>query len=153
MVVAHQRDDAAMGRGSGVVGVAEHVAGAVDARTLAVPDAEHAVIGALAMQFGLLRAPKRRRGQVFVEARLKQDIARFQPFAGAQKGLVNPAERRAAIACYIAGGVEAVCGVHRALRQRQADHGLSAGNIDALLGEIIFIVEANLGESHGTPLS
>ena len=52
MVVAHQRQHAAVARGAGEVGVAEHVAGAVDARPLAVPDAEHAVEPAFAAQLG-----------------------------------------------------------------------------------------------------
>ena len=57
VVVAHQREHAAVLGGAGEIGVAEHVAGAVDARTLAVPEAEHAIELALAAQFGLLRAP------------------------------------------------------------------------------------------------
>ena len=56
MVVAHQGDDAAVLRGAGEIGVAEGVAGAVDARALAVPHAEHAIEPALAAQLGLLRA-------------------------------------------------------------------------------------------------
>ncbi len=42
---------------TGEIGVAEHVAGAVDARPLAVPHAEHAIVLALAAQLRLLRAP------------------------------------------------------------------------------------------------
>ena len=75
MVVAHQRQDAAMLGRAGVIGVAEDVAGAVDARALAVPDAEHAVVLAFAAQLGLLRAPERGRGEVLVEARMEDDIA------------------------------------------------------------------------------
>ena len=71
VVVAHQRQHAAMLRGAGEVGVAEDVAGAVDARALAVPDAEHAVVLALAAQLGLLRAPERGGGEVLVEAGLE----------------------------------------------------------------------------------
>ena len=74
MVVAHQGEHAAVLRGAGEIGVAEHVAGAVDARPLAVPHAEHAVVLALAAQFGLLRAPDRGRGEVLVQAGLEQDV-------------------------------------------------------------------------------
>ena len=42
---------------------------AVDARALAVPHAEHAVVFALAAQLGLLRAPERGGGEVLVDAR------------------------------------------------------------------------------------
>ena len=64
VVVAHQRQHAAMLRRAGQVGVAEHVARAVDARALAVPEREDAVMRALAEQFGLLRSPSRRWRQV-----------------------------------------------------------------------------------------
>ena len=57
VVVAHQREHAAVLGRAGEVGVAEHVAGAVDARALAVPHAEHAIARAFAAQLGLLRAP------------------------------------------------------------------------------------------------
>ena len=76
VVVAHQRQHAAVLRGAGEIGVAEHVAGAVDARALAVPDAEHAVELALAAQLRLLRAPQRGRGEVLVDAGLEHDVVR-----------------------------------------------------------------------------
>ena len=76
VVVAHQRQHAAEFRGAGEIGVAERVAGAVDARPLAVPDAEHAVVLALAAQLGLLRAPQRGRGEVLVDGGLEQRVAR-----------------------------------------------------------------------------
>ena len=149
MVVAHQRQHAAIERGSGVIGVAEHVARAVDARPLAVPDAEHAVIGALAAQFGLLGAPQRRRREVFIDARLEQDVLRLEEFPGALEGVVDPAERRAAIARHIPGRVQPARRIHGALGQRQAHDGLGAGDVDAALGKIVFVVEADLGEGHG----
>ena len=76
VVVAHQREHAAVLRGAGEIGVAEHVAGAVDARALAVPHAEHAVELALAAQLGLLRAPERGGGELLVEAGLELDVVR-----------------------------------------------------------------------------
>ena len=57
-----------------MVGVAEDVARTVDARALAVPDAEHAVVLALAEELGLLRAPERGGGEVLVEAGLEADV-------------------------------------------------------------------------------
>ena len=44
MVVAGEHQHAAVARGAGEVGVLEHVAAAVDARALAVPHGEHAVV-------------------------------------------------------------------------------------------------------------
>ena len=57
VVVAHQGEHAAVLRGTGKIGVAEHVARAVDAGAFAVPHAEDAIERALTAQFGLLRAP------------------------------------------------------------------------------------------------
>ena len=106
MVVAHQGEHAAVLRGAGEIGVAEDVAGAVDARALAVPHAEHAVVLALAAQLGLLRAPDGGRGEVLVQAGLEQDVVLIERGLGAHELLVEPAERRAAIARDVAGGVE-----------------------------------------------
>ena len=117
VVVAHQREHAAVLRGAGEIGVAEHVAGAVDARPLAVPHAEHAVVLALAAQLGLLRAPQRGGGEVLVEAGLEHDVVRREMRRGALELLVEAAERRAAIAGDVAGGVEAGAAVALLLHQ------------------------------------
>ena len=76
VVVAHQREDAAMFRGAGKVRMPEYVAGAIDTRALAVPDAEHAIELAFAVQFGLLGSPQRCRCQVLVQTGLDDDIVR-----------------------------------------------------------------------------
>ena len=90
---------------------------AVDARALAVPDAEHAVVLALAAQLGLLRAPQRGGGEVLVEAGLEHDVVRREHAARALELLVEPAERRAAIAGDVAGGIEAGAAVALLLHQ------------------------------------
>ena len=81
VVVTHQRQHAAMLCGAGQIGMAEHVAGAVDAGALAVPHGKHAIELALAAQLGLLRAPDRGRGEVLVDAALKADVAFAQGMA------------------------------------------------------------------------
>ena len=81
VVVAHQRQHAAVLRGAGEIGVAEHVAAAVDAGALAVPHAEHAVVLALAAQLGLLRAPDRGGGELLVDAGLEHDVGRLRAIA------------------------------------------------------------------------
>ena len=91
MVVTHQRQHAAVFRAAGQIGVAEYVPGAVDARTLAVPHAEYAVVLALAAQFGLLRAPNRGRGQILVDAALEANIALLQELRGALELAVQAA--------------------------------------------------------------
>ena len=74
VVVAHQRQHAAVVRRAREIGVAQHVAGAVDAGAFAVPEAEHAVEAAFAAHLRLLRAPKRRGGKLLVEAGLEHDV-------------------------------------------------------------------------------
>ncbi len=148
MVVAHQRQHAAMLRGAGEIGVAEHVAGAVDARALAVPHGEDAVVFALAAQFRLLRAPDRGGGEVLVDAALEADVGFLQERCGAQELAVEAAERGAAIAGDIAGGIEAVAAVELLLHQAQADQRLEAGNEDAALAEIVFVVQLDVAQRH-----
>ncbi|MNK92308.1 hypothetical protein D3C87_1124280 [compost metagenome] len=57
MVVAGNGQHAAKFRGAGGVGVAEHIAAAIDARTLAVPHAKHAIVGGAFEEIDLLRTP------------------------------------------------------------------------------------------------
>ena len=89
MVVAHQREHAAVLGGAGEIGVAEHVAGAVDARALAVPHAEYAIELALAAQLGLLSAPERGGGEFLVDAGLELDVGGGELAAGAHELLVE----------------------------------------------------------------
>jgi hypothetical protein len=74
MVVAGHRQYAAMLPGAGRVGVLEDVAAAIDARTLAVPHAEDAVMFGAGRQIDLLRAPQRRGGKVFIDAGLEYHL-------------------------------------------------------------------------------
>jgi hypothetical protein len=83
--------------------MAKHVAGAVDARTLAVPDGEHAVMPALAAELGLLRTPACGRRKFLVEAGLEYDICLLQLVFRPPELLVQTTERRPAIARYEAG--------------------------------------------------
>ena len=154
VVVAHQRQHAAVLRGAGHVGVAEHVAGAVDARPLAVPEPEDAVILAFAAQLRLLRAPAGGRGKLLVEAGLEDDVGRLKPLLGAPELLVEAAERRAAIAGDEAGGVQPGAPVALALHQQHADDRLRAGEEDALLRQVVLVVEGDVSQrSRGSLLS
>jgi hypothetical protein len=107
VVVGRQREHAALGRGAGRVGMLEHVARAVDARSLAVPHAEHAFDLRTREQVGLLRAPHHRRAEVFVEARHELHARRFQVLACAPQFEVEATERRAAVTAHEPRGVQA----------------------------------------------
>ncbi len=126
MVVAHQGQHAAMPGGAGEIGVAEHIAGAVDAGTLAVPHAEHAIELAFAAQFGLLRARQRGGGEVLVDAGLEQNVGSAQAGPARAELLVERAERRAAIAGDVAGGIEAGAAVALLLHQAEPHERLDS---------------------------
>ena len=144
VIVAHQADHAALRIGASHVAVAEDVAGAVDARPLAVPEREDAVMLAFAAQARLLRAPDRGRGEVLVEARLEDDVRGSQRLGRSHQLLVEPPERGAAIAGNEAGGVEPGQPVALALHQQHAGDGLRTGEEDLSLVEIVFVVERDV---------
>ena len=148
VVVAHQSEHAAVFRRAGKVGVAEHVAGAVDARPLAVPHGKYPVVLALAAQLRLLRTPDRGCGEVLVDAALEADVAFFEKRTGAQELAVEIAERGAAIAGDEARRIEAVAAVQLLLHQAEPDQGLEAGYEDAALAEVVFIVELDVAQRH-----
>src|SRR3974390_3557003 len=89
VIVTHQRDDAAVLRRAGEIGMAEDVAGAVNARPLAVPHAEDAIEFAFATQFRLLRTPECCRSQLLIEARLELDVGRGTLPAGPHHLLIE----------------------------------------------------------------
>ncbi len=149
VVVAHQGEHAAVLGRAGMVGVAEHVAGAVDARALAVPDAEHAVVFAFAAQLRLLRAPQRGGGQVLVQAGHELDVVGLQQALGAEHRRFQGGNRRAAVARHVAGRIEPGLHVARTLRQHQAHDGLGAGQELVRLVERVFVVEADRVLGHG----
>ena len=144
MVVAHQRQHAAVFRRAGQIGVAKYVSGAVYARALAVPHAEYAVVLALAAQFGLLRAPNRGRGEILVDAALEADIALVQELGGALELAVQAAQRRAAITGDITRGIETVAAVELLLHQAKPHQSLESGDEDPTLAEVVFIVQLDV---------
>src|SRR5215472_12190357 len=152
VVVTHERQHAAMLGRAGEIGVAEDVAGAVDAWPFAVPEAEHAVELALPAQLGLLRAPDRGGRDILVEAGLKADVVFVERALRADELLVEGAERRAAIAGDIARGVEAGAAVALLLHQAETHERLEAGDENPALGEVVFVVERDLVERHRTSL-
>ena len=62
---------------------------------------------------------KRGRGEVLVDGRLEQDVVRLEQLCGALELVVEPAERRAAIAGDVARRVEAGAPVALLLHQRE----------------------------------
>src|SRR6185295_6310099 len=83
--------------GAGHVGVLEHVASAVDARRLAVPDAEHAIELRAGESLRLLAAPHGRGAEVLVESLPHLYVVRVEQRLRSGKLLVVAAEGRASI--------------------------------------------------------
>ena len=153
VVVAHQGEDAAISGGAGLVGVAEDIARAVDAGALAVPDAEDAVVLALAAHLGLLRTPEGGRGELLVQPWLEDDMRGVELLLGLVEIEVEPGDRGAAVAGDEARGVEARAAVALALHQEQPDDRLRTREKDPLLREVVLVVErygveSYLGEAH-----
>ncbi|KAF1853937.1 hypothetical protein Lal_00005148 [Lupinus albus] len=126
VVVAGQHQHAAVAGGAGGVGMLEHVARPVDAGALAVPHGEDAVILGAFEHADLLAAPDRRCAQLLVHAGLELDVVLFKELAGIPQILVEPAQRRAAIAGNEAAGVQPGGEIALALHHRQADQRLGA---------------------------
>ena len=126
----------------------QRIAAAVDPRPLAVPDREDAVIFGAGEQADLLAAPDRGRGQLLVDRRLELDVVALDKAARAPQRLVEPAERRAAIAGNKAAGIEPGRDVALPLHHRQAHQRLRAGQIDPALLESVLVVERDRRQRH-----
>ncbi len=148
VVVAHQRQHAAVLGGAGIIGVAEHVAGAVDPGTLAVPHGENAIELAFAAQFGLLRTPDRGGGQVLIDAALEADIAFIEKRPGADELAVEPPQGGAPIPGHEACSIEPVTAIKLLLHQAEPDQRLIAGHEDAALTEVELVVEMDVAKRH-----
>ncbi|MNF43023.1 hypothetical protein D3C84_240940 [compost metagenome] len=127
MVITGNRQYTAELRRTGSVGVTEHIAATVDARTFAVPHAEHAVIGGAFKDVDLLCAPDRRGGKVFVHAWMEHRVVLLEIVPGLPQCLVETTQRRAAVAGNEPGGVQAIGQIALALHQGQTHQRLNPG--------------------------
>ena len=148
VVVAGDEQHAAVLRRAGEIHVLEDVAAAVDARALAVPEGEHAVVVGVADEVHLLRAPDGGRGEFLVHARHELHVVRFEVRLRLPERLVEAAERAAAIPGHEARGVQAGRGVAAALGDQQADERLDAGEVDAAGRGLVLVVECDLLQLH-----
>ena len=110
-IVAGESQNAAVGADSGEVGVAEGVAGAIDAGAFAIPEAEDAVVFGLGKGVGELAAVNRGGGDIFVDAGEELDVVLAQEIALAFERSVVAAEMRAAVASDKRSGVESEAAV------------------------------------------
>src|SRR6185437_1581432 len=146
MVVAGNRQHAAVPGAAGEIRVLERVHRSVDAWTLAVPDAEDAVEFRRRVEIDLLAPPQRRGGEVLVDAGLEMDVVRGEVAARmVQRGVVHR-QRRATIARDETGGVQAGGLVALLLQHWQPDQRLHAGQEYPPRRQGVFIVQRYLRE-------
>ena len=126
VVVAHRHQHAAVFGRAGEIGVAEHVTGAIDARPLAIPETEHPLVLAFAPKLRLLGAPECGRRQILVQAGMEPDLRVGEVLFRRVEHPIDSAQRRAAVAGDVAGGVEPRRRVAGALHQRRAHQRLGA---------------------------
>src|ERR1700743_3492427 len=107
VIVAGKTQHAAVFRRARRIAVAKHVAAAVDARPLAVPDADHAIVPGTGRKIELLRAPDRGGREVFVHTGLEFDVVLLEVLSGGEQLLVIAAERGAPVSRHKTGSVEA----------------------------------------------
>ena len=151
VIVAGHHQHPAVGRGARQIGMLEGVARAVDAGSLAVPQAEHPVLARAVEQADLLGAPQRGRRQFLVQPGLEGDLVGGEGVRGAAERLVQPAERRAAIARDIARGAQARRRVALGLRDQHADQRLAAGQEDAAAARrwrVVVVAWRGIGQGH-----
>src|SRR5262249_19831524 len=148
VVVAGKHQHAAVLGGAGRIGVAEDVAAAIDAGTLAVPDADHTIILRAGRETQLLRTPDRSRRQVLVHAGLELDVVLLEMLSRCEELLVVTAERGAAVARDETCGIQSHRPVAPDLGHRQADQRLNAGQKDVACSLGVFLVgtDRTLGE-------
>jgi hypothetical protein len=124
--------------------VLEDVTGAVDARPLAIPHAQHAVVLRPREQVGELRAVDRRRAQILVEAGDEDDVVLGQELRVALEREVETTERRAAIPRDQRRRAHAAAHVGAVLVQRQPDERLDARQEDGALVQPVLGVEREI---------
>ena len=146
MVVPGDRQHAAVAGGAEGVGVLDHVHAAVDTGALAVPHAKDTVVFGAAEELGLLAAPDRGRSQVFIEPGLKMYLVLRQPGFGLPQGLIDPTQRRAAIAGDKPGGVESGALIALVLQHRQAHQCLDTRHIGTGRIQGVLVVQGHLAD-------
>ena len=119
-----------MRRGAVSVAVLESVAGAIDSRTFAVPEAEHALHLAVPVAFDLLRTEHRCRCQILIDRRQKFDAVCGEQLLGMPQFQVEAAKRGTAVAGNETGGIEPRGPVTPCLIERNTHQRLCPGQED-----------------------
>jgi hypothetical protein len=149
VVVTADEQHAAKRRGARRIAVQQRVARAREARPLAVPHAEHALVARVRVERHLLRAPDAHHRELFVLARLEMDVMLREEVVRLPQRLVHVVERRALETRHEARRVEAGRRIAHALHDEQSRERLNAIQVDAAALQRVLVVELDVGELHG----
>ena len=141
MVVTGQGKRSAVFAGAGQVGVAQDIPAAVDARTLAVPDADDAVDIGIRHQLMDLAAHDGGRGEILIHAWNEVDIVLVEEALSALQGDVVAAQRRTFVAGNEGTRSQAGSLVAAHLFDGEPHERLNAVDVDDTFFQCIFVVE------------
>jgi len=119
VIVAEDENNATERRNTGQIGMLDGIAGSIDAGTLAVPKAEHALDVRTRQQADLLRARHGGEGEIFIQTRHEANIFALQLRPYLPQFGVEAAEWRASIAANEARGIEPGGAIEGALQKQQ----------------------------------
>ncbi len=124
--------------------MSEHIARAVNAWPLAVPDAENAIEIGLAEHGKLLRAPDAGGGQILIHAGLEMNVVVLEKGFRLPQALVIEAKGRSAIAGDKSAGLEACRRIALSLHDGNTHQRLRAGDEHLPLFQLILVVKTDL---------
>ena len=126
-----------------MVAVTDGVGGPVEARVLAVPEADHAVMvvtGHVGQQLG---SGDRRRRQLLVECRGEHDAFGLQLSAGAAELEVEPGQGRPLVTAHEGGGVQPAEAVQAALVEHEPHDRLDPRHEGPAVADPVDVLEAH----------
>jgi hypothetical protein len=147
-IVADEGERAAEAGAAHEVRVAERVEGAVEARGLAEPEAEHPIDFGVGKDLEHLGAGDGAGGDLLVERRREANALRLEQGAKVSKRRVEPGERRARVAGEQGAEPAAIAGIPVDLVQRQPHERLQAGQVYASVRAHVTLPE-RAGGRHG----
>src|SRR6516225_5525003 len=133
---------------AGGITMLKRVAAAIDAGSFGVPQCKYAVVLRTRKQIDLLTSPDRRRAELLVDRGLEVDVVPFEKAARAPKGLIEPAQRRTAIARDKAAGIQPRRFVTLPLHHRQPHQRLGTREVNPPLVEDVLVVERDRHQRH-----
>ena len=127
MIITGHYQHAAMGRGTISSAVFQGVAGAVHARSLAIPETKNPIHLPVFISLHLLGAQHDRGGEVLVNGGDKIDSIFVKQVFGLPERLVDSTQGGAPVTAHHAGRIQSLFTIQGRLHQGDSDQGLGAG--------------------------